>query len=120
MKRVLVCGGRHYNNIPYLCGFLDCYHSQFIIDLIIEGGATGADNLARRWALMNRVPFETVAADWRRHGNTAGLIRNREMYDKWKPDVIIAFPGGPGTADMVTYARSRHATIIRAGGGLDG
>jgi hypothetical protein len=122
MGKVLVCGGKNYDNIPYLCGFLDCFHAQVGISLIIEGGATGADFHARCWAKMHNVQSETVKADWGKHGKAAGPIRNQEMLERWTPDVVIAFPGGRGTADMITRARIKNVPVIRAGGteGWDG
>jgi hypothetical protein len=36
---------------------------------------------------------EVYQADWKRYGR-AGPIRNQEMLDKGKPDVVIACPGG--------------------------
>jgi hypothetical protein len=115
MGRILVCGGRHYDNVPYLCGFLDCYHATISITLLVHGGASGADFLAEAWAKMHRVPWTEYKADWEKHGKAAGPIRNRFMFDDSLVNVVIAFPGGKGTADMVTYARSKHAQIIRAG-----
>jgi hypothetical protein len=38
-------------------------------------------------------------------GKAAGPIRNQRMIDEGKPDLVIAFPGGRGTADMVSRAK---------------
>lgn len=100
--RVLVCGGRDYNDI-------ERFASVFLgkrVTFIIEGGALGADNLARNWALRNDVPFRTYHADWKTHGRAAGPIRNQRMLDEGKPDLVVAFPGGRGTADMVRRAKA--------------
>lgn len=116
MGRVLVCGGRDYHNVVYLWGFLDCFHAQTGITHLIEGGAGGADYQARCWAKSRNVQFTTYKADWAKHGKAAGPIRNRTMVERGMPDVVIAFPGGTGTADMVTVARSKHIPVIRAVG----
>ena len=42
-----------------------------------------------------------------KHGNAAGPIRNQRMLDHGKPDIVVAFPGGSGTADMVKLSRGR-------------
>jgi hypothetical protein len=42
----------------------------------------------------------TVPADWQKHGTAAGPIRNKQMIVSGKPDLVLAFPGGRGTADM--------------------
>jgi len=48
---------------------------------------------------------QTFDAEWHRHGKRAGPIRNQRMLEEGQPDLIVAFPGGHGTADMVRRAR---------------
>jgi hypothetical protein len=57
------------------------------------------------------VPVVRYPADWARHGNAAGLVRNQQMLDDGKPDLAVAFPGGKGTADMVRRARKAGIPI---------
>lgn len=116
MGRVLVCGGRGYANFRYLYGFLDCFHTTVGITHLIQGGASGADYHALQWANMRNVTQTTFKADWKTHGNSAGPIRNRLMLDRGMPDVVIAFPGGKGTADMISYARIKNVPVIKAEG----
>jgi hypothetical protein len=42
-------------------------------------------------------------ADWDKHGRAAGPIRNQQMLDEGKPDLVVAFllPQGSGTLDMI-------------------
>ena len=47
------------------------------------------------------------------NGYRAGPIRNQEMLDKGKPDLVIAFPGGKGTADMVGRALRTGVFVYR-------
>jgi len=43
----------------------------------------------------------------------AGAIRNEKMAVEGKPDLIIAFPGGPGTKNMIDVARRKgYKSII--------
>lgn len=109
--RVLVCGGRDFQENYVLTRVLD----TFDITVLIEGGATGADQLARAWALSNRVPNETYKANWARYGKAAGPLRNQRMLDEGKPDTVIAFPGGKGTADMVRRARKAGVPVHQIG-----
>jgi hypothetical protein len=102
--RVLVCGGRDYTKGPVVRKELSALRPA--PTLLIEGGATGADHQAKMWAVAAKVPVRMFAADWRKHGPAAGPIRNQRMLDEGKPDLVIAFPGGRGTADMVRRARS--------------
>ncbi len=71
---------------------------------IISGGARGVDTTAIDFAIVNWCPFVEFKADWKNHGKSAGPIRNQAMLDQSTPDLVVAFPGGKGTADMVSRA----------------
>lgn len=109
--RVLVCGGRNYRDIERVKAVLDKLHGEAGIDVLIEGGAPGADRLASEWARSWAVPTERYEADWEAHGNFAGPMRNRRMLEEGKPDIVIAFPGGRGTADMCRKARKAGVEV---------
>ena len=76
---------------------------------VVHGGAAGADTLAHTWAMRLGLEVDMMAADWATHGLAAGPIRNQQMLTDAKPDLVVAFPGGRGTADMVS--RARHARV---------
>ena len=101
--RVLVCGGRECWDYTSIQQELNDFSIE--ITEIIEGGARGADACAHAWALLNGVKCTTVNADWDKHGKAAGPIRNAEML-KLKPDYVLAFEGGVGTANMLKQARA--------------
>jgi hypothetical protein len=107
--RLLVCGGRTYglhnlDEAATLYAALSAIHEATPITAIIEGGARGADCLAREWGREHGVKVVTVPADWATHGKAAGPIRNQRMIDDFKPDLVLAFAGGKGTSDMVRRA----------------
>lgn len=108
--KILVCGGREYNDASYLNKVL-CELSTDKDVVIIQGGARGADSLAKEWAMNTGVEFIEVKADWNRHGKSAGPIRNNEML-KLKPDLVVAFPGGRGTDNMVMQASKACVPIV--------
>ena len=113
--RILVCGGRKYNNDwawNHVISVLSEIHHATPISAIIQGDASGADFLAKCWAGMYRVKCITVPALWEEHGKSAGPIRNKRMLTEFKPDLVIAFPGGQGTADMVRQAKE-HGVKVR-------
>lgn len=112
MTRVLVCGGRDYRDGERVSAVLHKLHAAQGIDLIIEGGAKGADYLAHVWACMEGVPTERFEADWENQGSFAGPARNKRMLDEGQPDLVIAFPGGRGTADMVRKARKAGVDVV--------
>jgi predicted Rossmann-fold nucleotide-binding protein len=102
--RVLVCGGRGYDDREAVFGALHDLAEKHGWLTIIEGGAYGADRLARDWATSCYHGLVTVPADWQKHGTAAGPIRNTQMLMNAKPDLVLAFPGGRGTSDMVEKA----------------
>lgn len=101
----LICGGRDFTNQPL---FESVMHQ--ILELrgcpskVVHGAARGADSLAGEWARKMAIEQVRMPADWRAHGKAAGPIRNEAMLVEQKPKVVIAFPGGSGTADMVSRA----------------
>jgi len=110
--RVLVCGGRDYSDIERVYAVLDGIHYKTPIKCIIEGGAKGADYLACRWSAARGLDEHArFNADWTVHGKAAGPIRNQKMVDEGKPDLVVAFPGGSGTADMVRRAKEAHIPV---------
>ncbi|HJP82254.1 MAG TPA: DUF2493 domain-containing protein [Fimbriimonadaceae bacterium] len=112
--KVLVCGGRDYSNYDHLGAMLDEIHEKTPITTIVHGAAKGADLMAGIWARLNGIPIKGYPADWKRHGRAAGPIRNQEMLDKEHPDLVVAFPGGTGTAGMVKLARVAGVEVIEA------
>ena len=103
--KILVCGGRNYEGKDYVDEVLGRYHRERRISLIIQGGANGADLLARIWAMDSGVNHNTYLPNWKIHGIKAGPKRNLQMLREGKPDLVIAFPGGKGTADMVRQTK---------------
>lgn len=115
--RVLVCGGRDYADREYLDRYLRLLDRvKGPIKLIISGEARGADTLAKEWALGCGCPYQGFPADWAKHGRAAGPIRNQQMLDEGKPDFVVAFAGGRGTADMIKRAERAGIRAWRATG----
>lgn len=115
--RVLVCGGRDFADRAAVARALSPYRPDNAATdasehIIIVGGARGADALAEEWADVWGVRKRVYPADWKRDGKAAGPIRNQRMLDEGKPDLVIAFPGGVGTADMKRRARAKGVKVI--------
>lgn len=117
MTRYLICGGRDWGDYD----MLDRCLRNLILNpqraTVIHGGARGVDVMAGAWAKANRVSqIVEVKADWQEHGRAAGPIRNKRMLDEQKPDVVIAFPGGKGTANMLRQATALQNERNASGG----
>ncbi len=104
---VLVCGGRTFNDKELLFTVLD----TLTITRLIHGGARGADALTGRYARARGIPYDVFEADWHRHGRASGPIRNQRMLDEAHPNLVIAFPGGRGTNDMIRRALKAKITV---------
>ncbi len=113
--KALVCGGRDYTNKAVIFRELDTFHASRPITLIIEGDCRGADRLAGQWAvdkgIMTRA-FPVLPEEWTKHGKAAGAMRNQRMLDRGCPEIVIAFPGGPGTRDMKRRALRRGLEVV--------
>lgn len=103
--RFLVCGGRDYVNRQAVYDALDLLNTEVGVSAIISGMARGADTYGAQWAEDRGVALMKFPADWGKHGKGAGPIRNQQMLNEGKPDGVVAFPGGSGTADMMYRAK---------------
>lgn len=115
---VLVCGGRDINHHEAfnmlesgcLVGISDRLNINAPkIGTIIHGGARGADTAAGHWGRGEGAKVICCPANWDKHKKAAGPIRNQMMLDVYQPDVVVAIPGGKGTADM---KRRAHAALV--------
>lgn len=128
--KVIVCGGRDFGwkenanrqktideeQVDYMFRKLDLVKqaTEDIIErklVIIQGEARGADSWAKKWAELNNVDIEPYPADWNNKGKSAGYIRNKQMLDEGKPDLVVAFKGGRGTAMMIELARNANVPV---------
>lgn len=111
--KLLVCGGRFYNNYEYLNEQLWKLHTADPIDLLIHGAAKGADSLAGRWAREVGVQEVICPANWTKLGKRAGYVRNAAMLHL-QPNVVLAFSGGKGTDMMKKLAREAGVHVMEA------
>ena len=88
------------------------------VHLLLHGGARGADAAIGRAAQQLGWASLVMPAQWQLHGRAAGPIRNRELLEQaiaraeahsspgYQASVlVVAFPGGTGTASLVQQAR---------------
>ena len=73
----------------------------------MHGAARGVDEIAGLWANemgIEEEQYPVTNEDWNRLGKKAGVLRNQDMLEQSKPDGVMCFPGGRGTADMYNRA----------------
>ena len=113
--KVLVCGGRDYDKAQVWNALEHIVQSEICPwppTCLIHGAARGADEGAAEWAKSEGIKSIAYPANWRKHGKAAGPMRNQKMIDEAKPDAVVAFPGGRGTADMVRRAYSAGIPVV--------
>ncbi len=117
--RVLVCGLKPINKRSKMVNIT----GSNISNITINGNATNegtqtntmleVDVSVRVQAIQNVLDnLKAIPADWDKFGKGAGPIRNQQMIDEGKPDLVVAFPGGTGTADMVKRAKKHGIEVI--------
>lgn len=109
--KILVCGGRNYTDYDRLEDELNTLWRVYGDFTIISGMARGADSLAVKYAEQYGCPLEKFPAQWDVHGRAAGPIRNQQMLDEGKPDLVVSCPGGNGTAHMVRIAKKAGVKV---------
>lgn len=110
--RVLACGSRDYTDRDKIFAVLDTLGPT----ILIEGRARGTDMIAGSWADLNLPPKSHLKfpADWNRYRRGAGPIRNRQMLEEGKPNLVVAFGGlnGTGTNHMVLIVKKAGIPVL--------
>jgi len=129
--RAAVTGGRGFSDRAFVFATFDALHAQRGVSVLISGRCpTGADAHAEAWAEARGIPVEPYPARWEdlvapgavvRHRSDgtpynvlAGFQRNQRMVDEAAIGVLVAFPGGSGTADMAHRCLDAVIEIIDA------
>lgn len=115
MQSWLICGGRTFSDWTTFVNVLRAIKESRAPNdklTIISGCANGADKLAEQWAEADGWGLQQFPADWEKFGRSAGPIRNKRMLEEGRPDMVIAFPGGKGTANMVSQARKAGVKVL--------
>lgn len=106
--KLLVTGGRDFKDKALLHRVLDLLRPT----IVIHGAARGADTLAHEWAVERGVEAIPVRAPFAYMGPWAGKARNAHMLNNYAPDLVLACPGGDGTADCVYAAKLRGIPVL--------
>lgn len=114
--RVLICGATYFLDYERMHDeLMRIFAEKELNDVtIISGMAKGADTLAVKFAEQYNMPCLKFPADWARYGKGAGPVRNQQMLDEGKPNLIIAFPmqSSRGTRDMINRGLMEDVEVI--------
>ena len=111
--KILVCGGRDFDERDRMHKVLLDYIGKKRHIAIIHGGARGADLMAKQFAIKYGIAEIQVDANWRYYDYKAGPIRNAWMLQYCEPNIVIAFPGGTGTENMIKLAIECNIEVLR-------
>ena len=87
--RIAVIGSRDFNDYDQLKMVLNEHDN---IELLVSGGAKGADSLGESWAKEKNVPTLIFKPEWDKYGRSAGFKRNQDIVNN--SDLVIAFWDG--------------------------
>jgi len=90
--KVIIAGGRDFQDYDLLCKKLDKILSKQTEIEIVSGAAKGADKLGERYAEERGYPIKRFIPDWGLYNKAAGFIRNVDMVEY--ADALILFWDG--------------------------
>ena len=99
MKKVIVAGSRTFEDYKLLEKTLDNLYKEPVE--IVCGGAHGADNFGRLWAVKKGYPVKMFIPQWQKDGIQAGFNRNVEMADYCDEAICVWDGESKGTAHMI-------------------
>lgn len=107
MKRVAVIGSRDFDDYDLLSSTLN----ELDFDVVVSGGARGADKLGEKYAEEHNKEKLIFLAEWNKYGKVAGYIRNQEIIDNC--DEVVAFWDGrsPGTRHSIKLAKKKNIPV---------
>src|SRR3990167_4440494 len=111
--KILVCGSREWTNEAMIRQALTRFSPK--TTTVIHGAARGADRIAGKVANELGFIVRAFPANWEKFGKAAGMIRNQQMLDEGKPDLVLAFhediTNSKGTGNMVQRAREAKIPV---------
>jgi hypothetical protein len=116
VKLLMVAGGRNYVDFPAILTALEGYLDGTWV--LITGAARGADEAAESLWRNHQLPYIGIPARWKEQGRSAGPWRTLRILDGEAlpgiaaPNLVVAFPGGKGTAFTVRQAEARHIKVV--------
>ena len=120
-SRIIICGGRHFNDYEALEEKVDQVLDSLEMEIsqieIVSGHCVRADRLGEQYAENHQVKCSVFPAEWKKHGRSAGPLRNSQMIryasESDRP-VVIAFvsPRSRGTKDTVRKANREGMEVF--------
>ena len=119
--RIVICGGRHFNDYEQLKTTITNFLKQRKIEIenveIVSGHCQGADMLGEQYAKEYGLNLTIFHADWQRYKRKAGPIRNKQMIEyimQTENKAVIAFvsENSKGTKQTVLLAKRAGIFVV--------
>jgi nucleoside-diphosphate-sugar epimerase len=96
-----IVGCRNFNNYELFSSHVDQWIREHEMpEMIISGGATGADNLAERYAHEHSIPITIFAPQHNLYGSNSYRMRNQQIVNA--STHLIAFPSQASKGTWMT------------------
>lgn len=109
-RKTIIAGGRMFCPTKNHKLWLTALLKKLDTEIIVSGGAMGADQFGENMAEHLGLVCKVFPADWQRYGKSAGYKRNLQM--AYYADSCIIFPGGRGTDHMKLTAENSGLHVI--------
>lgn len=109
--RISIIGSRTFNDYDFLKKTILENIDVDDIDEVVSGGANGADKLGEQFAEEFDLSTNIYLPDWKKHGKSAGFIRNADIIKN--SDYVFAFWDGQskGTLNSINIAKKLNKKI---------
>ena len=118
--KIIICGDRAWSDaeaVLKVYSVLKLYENPVtkVLEVrVIEGGADGIDEVARKLCNKLKIKYNTIEAKWAQHGKKAGPLRNQSML-RMGPTAVYAFhkniADSRGTKDCIAQAKELNIPV---------
>ena len=110
--RIIVSGSRSHCDLQLVERELDKLHRRMLIHVVIHGCCGDQAGAIEHWARSNGIAVVRYPPNWERFGHQGEILRNSFMLEDSRPDLVVAFPGGHSTADLLLRARRAGIAVL--------
>ncbi len=107
--KVIIAGCRDMDNVSLVYKAIE--NCGFKFTQIVSGGASGVDTIGENLAMLHGYSVKVFPAEWRKHGNAAGPIRNKEMAE-YADGLLAVWDGSSkGTKNMISQMQKLNKPV---------